>query len=122
MSSHQQKPLLSCARVSRLTTLFATPACVVATWLLCRALVALGIWVSSSRDRWDSILLRSDADPRRRSLRKMWALTSTSIVPAGMPQRCCSVWAGPERFWQQEPVVMPWGTLWPVLHNGASWY
>src|SRR5437879_5445848 len=81
---------------------------------------ALGIWVSSLRGRWDSILLRSDADPRRRSLRKIWARTSTSIVPARMPQRCCSVWAGPERFWQQEPVVMPWGHLWPVLQHGAS--
>src|SRR5258708_39775619 len=105
MNSHEQEVALSCGRVSRLTTLFATPACVVATWLLCRALGALGIWVSSLRGRWDSILLRSDADARRRSLREIWARTLTSIVAAKMPHRCCNAWAGPERFWQQEVVV-----------------
>jgi alcohol dehydrogenase, propanol-preferring len=57
MSSAPQKPPLSCAQVSRPTTLFATPACAVETWLPCRALVALGILVSSSRDTWDSTLV-----------------------------------------------------------------
>ena len=70
MSSHQQKPVLSCVRVSRLTTLFATPACVVVTWLRCRALAALGIWVCSLRGRWDSILSRSDAGREKEKLAK----------------------------------------------------
>jgi uncharacterized membrane protein (DUF4010 family) len=44
----------------------------------------------------------------------------TSIVPSMMLQRCCSVWAEPRRFSQQEPVVMLWGDLWPVSQAAAS--
>src|SRR3981189_2952191 len=90
------------------------------TWWVCRGLAALGIWASSLRGRWDSILLRLDVDARKRSLRKIRARTSTSIVPARTPQRGCTVWAGPEGFLQQERVVMPWGHLWRGLQHGAS--
>ena len=44
----------------------------------------------------------------RKSWRKTWARTSTSILRPKMPQRCCSAWAGRERFLQPEPVVMRW--------------
>src|SRR5260221_512343 len=37
-----------------------------------------------------------------------------------MPQRCCSAWAGPERFSQQPPVVVLWGHWCPVLPRAAS--
>src|SRR5207244_9741721 len=119
-SSVPQKPLLSSARVSRPTTLFATPACAAEIWLLCRALVALGIWVSSLRGTWDSVLSQSGVDARRKSLQKIWARTSTSILPSTMPQRYCSVWVGPERFFQQPPVAMLWGHLCLVLQPAAS--
>ena len=118
LSSVEAAP--SSARVSRPTTLFATPACAVEIWSGCRASVALGILVSSSRGTWDFVLSQSGVDARRKSLREIWARTSTSILPPRMPQRCCSVWAGPERFSQQAPVVMLWGGLCPVLQPAAS--
>src|SRR3989440_4785577 len=80
----------------------------------------LGILVSSSRGTWDSVLSQSGVAARRKSLRKTWARTSTSILPPTMPQRCCSVWAGPERFLQRPPVVMVWGHLCPVLRSAAN--
>ena len=120
MSSHPQRPLLSSARGSQPTTLFATPACAAEIWSPCRALVDLGILASSLRGTWDSVLSQSGVDATRKSWRKTWARTSTSILPPRMPQRSCSVWAGRERFLQQEPVVMPWDHLCPVLQPAAS--
>src|SRR5258708_18621047 len=120
MSSHPQKPLLSCARALRLTTLFAMPACAAEIWSPCRALVVLVLGASNLRGIWDSVLSQSGVDERRKSLRKIWALTSTSILRPTMPQQYCSVWAGRERFLQQEPVVMPWDHLCPVLQRAAS--
>src|SRR5438132_10623184 len=113
-------PPLSSARVSPPTTLFATPACAVEIWSPCRALVALAILVSSLRGTWDSVLSQSGVDARRKSLRKTWAHTFTSILPSRMPQQYCSVWVERERFLQQEPVVMPWDHLCPVLQPTAS--
>src|SRR2546426_1075897 len=84
-------PPLSSARVSPPTTLFATPACAAEIWSPCRALVALGIWVSSLRGTWDSILLQSGVDARRKSLRGIWARTSTSILPSTMLQHRCGI-------------------------------
>src|SRR6516164_1948792 len=56
----------------------------------------------------------------KENLQKIWAHTFTSMVPSRTPQRCCSAWAGPERFSQREPVVMLWGDLWPVSQFAAS--
>src|SRR5712691_890261 len=119
MSSHPQKPLRSSARVSQPTTLFATPACAAETWSRYRVLAALGILVSSLRGTWDFVLSQSDAEATRKNLRKIWARTFTSILPPRMPQRYCSVWAGPERFSQPPLVVMQWGRLCPVFQHEA---
>src|SRR5260221_13362412 len=119
-NSLPSRPHLSSARVLRPTTLFATLVCAAEIWSLCRALVALGISASSLRGTWDSILSPSGRDATRKSLRKTWALTFTLILPPRMPQRPCSVWAGPERFSQQPPVVMLWDHLCPVLPCAAS--
>ena len=51
---------------------------------------------------------------------KIWARTSTSMLLSRMPQQCCSVWAEPRRFSQQEPVVRLWGDLCPVSQPAAS--
>src|SRR5713101_5723778 len=115
MSSHPQKRLRSYAQVSQPTTLFATPACAVEIWSLCRASVVLGISASSLRGTWDFVLSQSDAEATRKNLRKIWARTFTSILPPRMPQRYCSVWVGPERFSQPPLVVMQWGRLCPVF-------
>jgi propanol-preferring alcohol dehydrogenase len=63
---------------------------------------------------------QSGVDARRKSLRKIWARMSTSIPPSTMPQPYCNVWAEPERFLQQQPVVMRRGHLCPVLQPAAS--
>ena len=73
--------------------------------------MALGILASSLRGAWDSVLSQSGVDARRKSLREIWARTSTSILPSTMPQRYCSVWAGPGRFSQRPPVVSAMGPL-----------
>src|SRR5713101_737947 len=62
----------------------------------------------------------SDVEATRKGLRKIWARTSTSIRQSTMPQRYCSVWAGPERFSQQPPVAPAWGHLCPVWQPAAS--
>src|SRR5216683_2914527 len=120
MSLHPQKPLLFSARALRRTTLFAMPACAAEIWSLCKALVDLDILASSLRGTWDSVLSQSGVDARRKSLRRIWARTSTSILPPMMLQRYYSVWAAPERFSQQPPVVMVWGHLFLVLQPAAS--
>src|SRR5213594_1028607 len=119
MSAHPRKPLLSFARALRPITLFAMPACAAEIWSRCRALVDLAILVSSLRGTWDSVLSQSGVDARRKSLRKTWAHTFTSILPSRMPQQYCSVWVERERFLQQEPVVMPWDHLCPVLQPAS---
>ncbi len=50
-------------------------------------------------------------------------IVTLPILPPTMVQRCCSVWAGPVRFSQQPPVVMPWGRLCPALQpaGNSSW-
>jgi len=53
----------------------------------------LGIWGSSLRDTWDSVLSPSGAEARRKKLAKNWAHMSTSIPPSMMLQQHCSVWA-----------------------------
>src|SRR5215467_4373595 len=58
----------------------------------------LGILVFSLRATWDSVPPQSDVDATRKSLRKIWARTSTLTLPRTMSQQCCSVWAGRERF------------------------
>ncbi len=80
----------------------------------------LGISVSSLRGAWDSGLSQSGVDGTRKSLRKIWARTSTSMPPPRMPRRRCSGWAGPGRFSQQEPVAPLWGHWCPVLQPAVS--
>src|SRR5262249_25163963 len=80
----------------------------------------LGILVSSLRGIWDSVLLQLGVDARRKSLRKIWVHMFTLTLPPRMPQQCCSGWAEPGRFWQQAPVAMRWGDLYPVLQFAAS--
>jgi len=111
MSSRPQKPLLSCARASRPTTLFAMPACVAEIWSPCRGSVDLATLVFSLHGTWDFVLSHSDVAARSRSWRKIWARTSTSILPSKMPLRYCRVWAGRERFLRPEPVGSAMGSL-----------
>src|SRR6202011_2906547 len=111
---------LSSALVLQPTTLFATLACAAEIWSRCRALVALGILVSSSRGTWDSTQSPSGRGATRKSWRKTWVRTFTSILPWTTPQRCCSVWAGPERFSQPHPVGVLWDHLCLVLQPAAS--
>ena len=82
--------------------------------------MALGTLGSSLRGRWDSIRSQLGVDVTRKSLRKIWARISTSMLPSRMPERCCSVWAEPGRFSQREPVVPLWGDLWLVSQPAAS--
>ena len=51
----------------------------------------------------------------KEKLAKIWARTSTSILPSRMPRRCCSAWAGPEQFSQRPPVGAPWDRWCPAL-------
>ena len=53
-----QKLLRFFARVSQRITPFVMPDCELETWLLCRALAALVIWVCSLRGTWDSVRSR----------------------------------------------------------------
>src|SRR5258708_35104901 len=108
MSSHPRKPLLSSARALRPTTPFAMLACAVETWSLCRALVDLAILVSSLRGTWGSVPSQSGVDATRKSLRKTWVRTSTSILLSRIAQPYYSVWAARERFLQQPPALVPW--------------
>jgi D-arabinose 1-dehydrogenase-like Zn-dependent alcohol dehydrogenase len=47
---------LLCAAITTYNALFATPACAAEIWSRCRALSDLGIWASSLRGIWDSVL------------------------------------------------------------------
>src|SRR5260370_14840053 len=55
------------------------------------ALAALSILVFSLRGTWDSVRSQSGVDLRMKSLQRIWARTSTSILPPRTPQRYCSV-------------------------------
>ena len=72
-SSRPWRLLHSSVRVLRPTTCFAMQVCAVGIWSRCRALVVLGIWVSSLRDTWG---FRTVAIGRgqaiRKSLRRTW--------------------------------------------------
>ena len=85
-----------------------------------RVLVALDILVSSLRGTWDSTRSQSVVDARRKTLRKIWARTSTSILKSMTPQPHCSGWAGPERFLQQPPAVTRWDHLCSAFRPAAS--
>src|ERR1700737_5557646 len=104
MSLGPQKPPVSSALASRPTMLFVMPACAAEIWSPCRALVVLGTLASSLRDKWDSIPLQSDVEARRKSLRKISARTSTSILPSMIPQPYCSVGEGPGETAKPPPV------------------
>src|SRR5690348_9519070 len=123
MSSHQQKPHHSYARVLRPTTLFVTPACALEIWLPCRALVDLAILVSSLHGKWDSVRSQSAVAARRKISQEIWARTFTSTLPSRMPQRYCSAWVGPGGFSRRPPAVMRWDHLCPVFRPaGNSWW
>jgi hypothetical protein len=66
------------------------------------------------RGTWDSVALRLGGDATRRNLQRIWVRTFTSMLPPRMLSLCCSEWAEPGRFSQQEPVVMLWGDLCPA--------
>src|SRR5262249_7443903 len=119
-SSPPQKQPHSFARELQPTTRFATRVCEPETWSLFRALAALVILASSLPGTRDSVLWLSDADVTRKSLRKICARVSTSMLLSRIPQRCCSAWAERELFSQREPVVMPWGDLCPVWQLAAN--
>ena len=70
--------------------------------------------------RLGSALSRLGREATRRSLREIWARTSTSIPQSTMPQLCCNVWAGRGRSLQQHPVAARWVHWWPVSRREAS--
>src|SRR3984893_1316864 len=108
MSLGQQERLLSSALASRLTMLFATPACAAEIWSPCRALAASDIWVSSLHGRWDSILSQSGVAATRKSLRKF---TPDRIAIEKLDGTLVAERQAPRDSFAGHQIISPWDGL-----------